>query len=118
MLGLSKKNSPKGKQICNSLVIKLRNGLPTIPSVGGVTAVLCSELSAHLPVRAFTFALHESNDIRRAWTREREKIFIIFSITMCGQRSRGVTVYPIFRIKWDGKPNRGLSLELIPFRNR
>lgn len=59
------KNPPKGKQICNS-VIKLQNELPTIPLVG-ITAVLCS---AHLPVRAFTFALHDSRDIRRAWARE------------------------------------------------
>lgn len=85
MLGLSKKRSPKGKQMYNSLVIKLQNGLLTVLSVG-VTAVWCFSLFELLHSR------HTSPAISVG--RGREKISIIFSINRTNSVA-GVTIYPI-----------------------
>lgn len=64
---------PKRKRICNSLVIKLRNGLPTVPSVGGVLQ-LHFALRAHLPL-CWSFYIHITRDPRypRGYGRESVK---------------------------------------------
>lgn len=102
-----KKEDRRGeREICNRPVIKSRNGLPTIPLVGGVTAVVC--FAAHPSIRAFTFELYEISAISGGHGREGSPL--LFSIT--AQWRSGVTVYPIFGI------NRTAGAEKIAPQHR